>query len=356
MEFIGYNKTMQFANVVKQICDIADYNSISRPTITFEGTVKLHGTNAAVVFDREGNHQIQSRQKIITPEQDNAGFARFIESSDGALEHLRLIADKVFQMHPDADPAATVQIYGEWAGQGIQKGVGIGLVPKMFYIFRIRISTNNEQMHWVDLTLLDNFTRKHPSIRSIRDFGVYKRVVDFNYPGLSTFEFAQTTLAVEARCPVAHQMTQELNIEVPEGEKLVGEGVVWVAVNDGLADAIFFKHGGLHFKVKGEEHTTSKVKTLAASDPEKVKSVVEFIEYAVTENRLKQGLQVMQERNVKFDRTGTGDYIRWVVNDVLSEEYDTMRASLLEEADVNREVTIQAKNFWFKTISAGEFN
>ena len=46
----------------------ADY-----PTLEFVGTVKLHGTNAAVVIG-DGEHWFQSRERIITPEKDNAGF------------------------------------------------------------------------------------------------------------------------------------------------------------------------------------------------------------------------------------------------------------------------------------------
>ena len=40
--------------------------SLPKPTLTFKGTVKLHGTNAGVSFNESG-YWIQSRENIITP-------------------------------------------------------------------------------------------------------------------------------------------------------------------------------------------------------------------------------------------------------------------------------------------------
>lgn len=48
-----------------------------KPKLNYEGTAKLHGTNASVAV---GYNEIwtQSRKNIITPERDNAGFSSFI--------------------------------------------------------------------------------------------------------------------------------------------------------------------------------------------------------------------------------------------------------------------------------------
>ncbi len=40
--------------------------------------MKLHGTNAAIVYRKDFGYRCQSRNKIITSEKDNAGFARFM--------------------------------------------------------------------------------------------------------------------------------------------------------------------------------------------------------------------------------------------------------------------------------------
>lgn len=57
--------------------------------------------------------------------------------------------------------------------------------------------------------------------------------------------------------------------------------------------------------MKGEKHSASKVKTLAAVDPERLVNITEFVEYAVTENRLEQGTQ-----KVGLDRTKIDEFVK----------------------------------------------
>jgi hypothetical protein len=70
-------------------------------------TEKIDGTNACIAFDAEGNFIVQSRGRIITPEDDNFGFAGWVSRN---LDELR----KLGEGHH----------YGEWWGPGIQRGYG----------------------------------------------------------------------------------------------------------------------------------------------------------------------------------------------------------------------------------------
>jgi hypothetical protein len=55
-------------------------------------------------------------------------------------------------------------------------------------------------------------------------------------------------------------------------------------------------NGTIHrFKVKGELHSSSKVKTLASVDVEKPGSIQKFVEYAVTESRLNNQLRIYSQ-------------------------------------------------------------
>ena len=86
---ISYPKIMQFRNVVADISNRIAYvgkdengdaifdRTIPKPVLTFKGTVKLHGTNCGVSYNAESGLWAQSRNGIITPENDNAGFAQF---------------------------------------------------------------------------------------------------------------------------------------------------------------------------------------------------------------------------------------------------------------------------------------
>lgn len=68
-------------------------------------TEKIDGTNACVVIDNEGNIAAQSRTRLITPQEDNFGFAAWVEDNKNDLLKL----GKGYH-------------YGEWWGMGIQRG------------------------------------------------------------------------------------------------------------------------------------------------------------------------------------------------------------------------------------------
>lgn len=73
-------------------------------------TEKIDGTNACVYVSDDGlTVGAQSRNKIITPDQDNAGFARWVYDNAGTLS-------------ADLGPGYH---FGEWWGQGIQRGYGL---------------------------------------------------------------------------------------------------------------------------------------------------------------------------------------------------------------------------------------
>lgn len=79
-------------------------------------TEKLDGTNACVVIDEDGSVSAQSRSRIITPEADNYGFARWV------AEH----AEELKRLGPGYH-------YGEWWGAGIQRRYGLS--EKRFSLF-----------------------------------------------------------------------------------------------------------------------------------------------------------------------------------------------------------------------------
>lgn len=82
-------------------------------------TEKIDGTNAAVVIGDDGTTiGAQSRSRLITPDDDNFGFARWVQ--DNAEELLKLGPGHHF---------------GEWWGQGIQRGYG--LTEKRFSLFNV---------------------------------------------------------------------------------------------------------------------------------------------------------------------------------------------------------------------------
>lgn len=179
--------------------------SLPKPVLTFKGTVKLHGTNASVSFNAPSGMWAQSRENIITPEKDNAGFAWFAHSHD--VEFMRLFHDVAVNNDIDMHKN-TITIYGEWAGGNIQKGVGICNLPKSFFIFGVKITPHTETeeelkdnpAYWVDYSYLKN---NDVRIYNIDDYPTYSIDIDFNMPQLVQNQLSELTIAVEEECPVA---------------------------------------------------------------------------------------------------------------------------------------------------------
>lgn len=305
--------------------------SLPKPTLKFKGTVKLHGTNAGVSFNKESGMWAQSRENIITPEHDNAGFAFFAHSHE--TEFLRLFLEVATKEDIDINKN-TISIYGEWVGKGIQKGVGISNIEKSFFIFGVKITphTGTEEelkanpSYWVESSYLQNTDVR---IYNIEDFQTYEIEIDFNMPQLVQNKLSDLTIAVEEQCPVAKHF----------GLEGIGEGIVWSIEFNGVVH---------RFKVKGEKHSSSKVKTLAAVDVEKLNSINEFVQYVVTESRFNQGLENTFPNNEPIDIKKMGDLIRWVVNDVIKEEMDTLVKNGLEPKDVNKYVSSKVREMFFK--------
>lgn len=331
MKFIKFPSIDQFRTIVKNVRTTASFVGLDddgepiydgthvKPVIKFIGTVKLHGTNAGVCYDGE-NIWAQKRTGNITVEKDNMGFAFFVESN---REVFKKLFDSIFFV-----PGEKVVIYGEWCGAGIQKGVALSQLEKMFVIFDVKIIDAEGEGHWLLEEKFYNLHSNENKIYNIHQFPTFELHIDFNNPEVAQMEMIKITENVEEECPVGRYF----------GVSGTGEGVVWRALHN---DSIH------RFKVKGEKHSTSKVKTLAPIDIEKLKSVEAFIEYAATENRLNQGIEmIFTSNNLDLDIRKMGDFLRWVMGDICKEEMDTMKENSLEPKDISRAVSNYGRN-WF---------
>lgn len=317
-----YPKIGQFRNTIKDVSLRTSYTgkdengepvydgTIPKPIITFYGSVKIHGTNLGIILDRVNNQiYFQSRENVITPLKDNAGAATYLAS----------VQDEIWALVAPIQ-GDLICIYGEWAGSGIQKGVAVSQLPKSVYIFDIKVDGD-----WLSKEEVSKYSLPDLRIYNIWDFPNYEITIDFNHPELSQNQLVELTMEIEKCCPVGKAF------EV-EG---IGEGIVW-------------KGNGFFFKVKGNEHSASHVKTLASVDVEKVQGVIDFVSQTVTENRCEQSLQKLKESGRPLDQTSTGEFIRWIREDILKEELDTIVQNGLEVKDLNGPMSKAAKDWYFK--------
>lgn len=312
-----YGKTPQFRQVIKAVSHKARfagldeqgepiYQDVELPTITFTGTVKAHGTNAGIWNDR-GRITPLSRRNMLSIKNDNFGFAAYVfRNLDFWQSYL----------------AEGEALFGEWAGRGIQKGVAISNIEPSFFAFEKRFEDSK-------ILPIFNSVDEHEDINfyAIYNFWSKELEIDFNNPELVQNQLVEITESIENKCPVAEWF----------GYKGLGEGAVWVGDYQGEV----FK-----FKVKGEKHSVSKVKKLANVDPEKIGSIVEFVDMAVTENRVRQAIQEVGANS----KEQTADVLRWVANDIIAEESDTLLVNNLAWKDVAKKATNKARQIFFQLI------
>ncbi len=335
-KFVSFTKIGQYKNVIRELTDNVRYVGKDEsgspifdptrqlPTITFTGTVKLHGTNAGVSICGD-EMWAQSRSNIITPEKDNAGFARFVEENNEAFRNILESAKERYNVKD----GEILTVFGEWCGGKIQAGVALNQLDKRFVVFAVKVSQlkNEEYDEWEGTYYPSDSIRNHESnIFNILDYQTYTVDVNFDNPRESQNIFVDLTNDVEKECPFAKAF----------GVSGTGEGIVWTA---------WYNDKCYRFKTKGKKHSVSKVKTLAPIDPELMKSINDFVDYSVTENRLNQGIEQIFSDN-PLDIKKIGDFIKWVVGDVMTEEADVLENSNLTGKDVAKQISNKARN-WF---------
>lgn len=342
-QHISFPSIEQYKNVIKHIRDSAKYHECQLPVVKFVGSVKLHGTNAAVCRPTGGtvdDHYQQSRERLLTLTSDNAGFCAF------TLQYKDVFEKLFTAIETRTSTKGIIQIYGEWCGGNIQKGVGLNHVPKQFVIFGIRVSDDAASQEWASIPNLKEITGviKHDFIKCIHDFQTWEVDIDFNDPAASQNKLVEITEAVEKDCPVARKL-----LGPDFSEPLIGEGAVWVAVESSVPA---INVAGVRFKVKGKLHSASKVKTLAAVDEEKMATVAEFVDAVCTESRLQQGIDVLKQRGLEVDANNISTMIKWFMGDIIKEESPLMVNSGLCVKDITGPISRKVRDWYLNLYNS----
>ena len=245
--------------------------------VTYRPKIKLHGTNAAVRVAADGAVTAQSRTRDITPDDDNYGFAAWVEGKADSFRWLAKGQEAIF--------------YGEWCGHGINDGTAVQQIGrKVFAIFE-------GPAHRGDVLRVCHHI----------DFYGPERTVNL----LDDADVA--AFAAEVNAAVAVVEAEDPWVLENFGVSGVGEGLVYYALNDVPAAVRMFK-------AKGEKHRVNKTKTAAAVDEEVLATKGAFVSKYVTDARLSQALA--EVCGGTFDKTKTGMVLAWVCRDVEKESHD----------------------------------
>jgi hypothetical protein len=236
------------------------------------GSVKVHGTNAAVVLKDGKFSHTQSRFRVLSPAADNYSFDLWIRQKG----RIKWIEEQYQELALEPNlPNGYFAVFGEFAGEGIQSKVGTAGVDRFFYLF------------YKNGLLADN------------DFCESKRIYsNAVIASLNTREGTQQALdywtnKVENDCPVAAAL----------GNPGIGEGLVWYSTE-----------GKPLFKTKGKKHVYApqNCQEIATNYPE--------VRAFVTVDRVQQAVEYWRELNYKIDFALIGKIAKYVMEDIQLEE------------------------------------
>lgn len=319
-------------------------------SIFYRGKIKLHGTNAGVVFGTDGRICAQSRTQIIAPGNDNMGFAVWVETNMDWFTSLQdLPAQNGFER--------PMTIFGEWCGKGIMKKVAVsGIGAKIFAIFAIQFGetpSEDEQSTSTTSVMVDPDTIKKFLGTTPQDVHILPwldiKPIAINYSNVDTMQTAVDKI---------NTLVDEVEASDPWVKKVfdvdgVGEGLV-------LYPASFTQDNGLMpradfsrftFKAKGDKHKGTNDRDAVQLEPEVVAGINEFADKFVTESRLEQGARAINRGELEFTHKLIGPFIGWFSKDVHNESEAELDVSGLDWRQVNKEITKRAREWYLKKLS-----
>lgn len=347
MNPIKFPKIGQFRQVVREVRAKAQFRGLDEsgvpimdrdaqmPTVEYVGTVKMHGTNASVRLTVEGQVFAQSRNQVLTEDiKDNHGWRAYSLGFVGEQfwkENLGLIKNEL-------NSEEEIVVYGEYIGKGIAKNAAVcQILDHSFVVFAVRCGSG-EGTVWLDDSFISRFHNPEYRIYNSTMFERYSLTIDFGNLDSTREKLQELTESVEKCCPVGKYF----------GIEGVGEGIVWRPVYSSE-----FHKGRYWFKTKGQKHKDSGKKgkkNKVDISPEKLKCIDDFVSYCLTDVRLEKGIAYLVEMDIPLTKKSTGKFLKWIGNDVLEEEADTLEESGLERKDVTGKLNQSARSWYFKYL------
>jgi hypothetical protein len=129
-------------------------------------------------------------------------------------------------------------------------------------------------------------------------------------------------------------------------------------VGEGIVVSFLYKNSLQMFKVKGERHSASKVKTLSPVDNEKLQKVQDVAQQVTPAWRLEQMFAIANDtiNGGVPAMENMGKFIKSVNQDILKEESDTIAAAGLEPKDVFGAVARIVKLWYAEELDRIVFN
>lgn len=100
--------------------DFQEFPKMARLSREIIITEKIDGTNAKILITENGDLYVGSRTRWITPQDDNHGFAKWVEQNK----------EEILKLGPGRH-------FGEWWGHGVNRGYGLQKGEKRLSLFNV---------------------------------------------------------------------------------------------------------------------------------------------------------------------------------------------------------------------------
>ncbi|KNC47387.1 uncharacterized protein AMSG_03821 [Thecamonas trahens ATCC 50062] len=395
---------------------VVDKALMENPALVFKAKIKLHGTNGGICgFRAMGDDRRplagssigivgMSRNRFLWPDsQDNDGFRAWLTSPGvanfwadffAALPACMGLAD---DSPPTAAAASTrqVEVFGEWAGDGIQKCATAvsNIDQQLFAIFALRFTLpDGKTVVVVEPNELEALVAAgaaatgaipreirvlpwHVPTAEVTDAVVVQLETSGSLTStdelatarerLETGEFAINLSSFSAIRDAMVTISGLVN-SIDEADPYIGaefgvpgsgEGLVFYPVSTGRPAAgdvpAHISKGQLSmflFKAKGASHRVTRAGAAAEFHAPVFETVAAFAEYFLTPARLYQGRAQVADNT--FDAEHADDFVVWVVDDVIAESIDERDVNpQLDIGDIRAEVARIAAE-WFAADGA----
>ena len=348
MFFYRFSEIVDIAHTARNVRKTAQYvgkdangkaiydNTIKLPIIEYTGTVKMHGTNAGICFNlHTGEVGFISRERVLSVEEDNAGFAAFGYRNPKVTS---AIFDKIKEhiasnpkLPQDSDFAI---VYGEWVGPKVSRGSALVHLEPTFVAIRTRLFTEDLSVrYWLDddsmQAIFGHIDLAFDQIDYSQRFERFTIAIDFNKPEFSYNLLAEKTISVEEQCPVA------LALGIDPQVCSTGEGIVWVP-----KDKKWLQVSDAWFKTKGEKHSKTRVKKVITVDMDKLEKFELLCEEVCPPWRIEQMATAVFDLNNDglVEKSGTTKLVRAVMDDIKKEQLEVIEAAGAELKDIGRAV------------------
>ncbi len=295
--------------------------------VAYKAKIKIDGTNSAIQCHEDSSVIAQSRERLITPENDNVGFARWVETNQSAW---RLKNNLI--------------VFGEYCGRGIGKNVAINNIgKKVFAVFGAR-SLTDPSVFISEPHELREIVKGIPDTYVLPWYNKVPVVIDWSTESEALAACKEISMVNEW---VSLVEDNDPWVEAEFGVKGIGEGIVFYPVSKEHLGADNFSN--LCFKAKGEKHRVVKTKAAVSVAPEVMANVEQFVNSFCTDARLEQGIsKVSPDGTINMQMIGK--FIGWVSGDVEKESGAELEANGFVWKQMQKPVSDRARKWFLEKI------